>query len=248
MRVFVLEDDFFIRRKLVSSCIKSGCEVIADVGDIDKETLQKAICMQIDLYILDIEILGNEKGGFEFAKKIHQQNIASQFVYVTNHKELMKESFQNHRAGYPIPYDFLSKHRLALEGYDECIDALVTKFSAHQPPKVKIDNKKIPIDDIMFVEIPYKGILRVYLKNGKFIPLETPLKNLCDPQSEYYIQTLIPIHKSLLVNEDFIVDATKDKVGEHPATLYFKDENGKVLERKTGTKNAVKLYKKYRKR
>jgi len=246
MRVFLLEDDFSFRLKLVKSFIKNGCEVVAHVSDASRESFTKAISSYIDLFVLDIELLSDEKAGFEFAKKLYQQNKSVQLVYLTSRKEFLKEAFK--REEYPVPYDFLSKNRIFSDGYDEVVNELITKFSAHQPPSVEIDNKKVFINDIMFVEIPYKGILHIYLKDGKFIPLETALKNLENPQSQYYIKTLTRANKNLLVNGDFIVDAEKDKAGEAPTTLVFRTTKGTLLTKETSVKNGVEFYKKYRKK
>jgi DNA-binding LytR/AlgR family response regulator len=243
MRVFIVEDLKLTRDNLVEQFKKQGWTIAGVVSDTSEKSFQMAITSKTDLFILDIG-LEHDKAGFEFAKRLHQNNETVKFVYLTNKKEFFKEAFS--RNEYPTPYDFIPKTDFISKGMDECIENLVIRFSSHQSPRIRLVGQNVSIDDIMLVEIKSKSLLNVYLKDGRILEKPANLKDLINPDKEDFISTLVAAHKNLLVNENTIVSSERKNKKEEPATLIFRATNGKEYRRETSNKRGADFHKRHK--
>lgn len=147
-----------------------------------------------NVYILDIEVPG--KSGLDLAREIRNSNdVDSQLIVVTAHKELLENTFSNRS----LVLNFISKFDNCEENLLSAIRQAYLNASKHKsfPFKTEGLTCTIPYQDILFFEMDNEtGLVSMYTANDSYTirkPIVQIFKELDDPR---FMKT----HKSCIVN------------------------------------------------
>lgn len=208
LNIAICDDDVSITGKLdmilyeiqKEKYINIETEVFWDGKDI-VESVENGT--RYDIIYLDIEM--KEKDGIAAAKQIRQFDRDTLIVYVTNHENYMKSSFDVRPFRFLVkPIDVLEFKICFLDAHNE-----ILKSDFYFRYRYERTNCKIVIKDILYFESQKRKIFIVteeerYCMYGKLNDVEKQLKNCKVP--------FLRIHQSYLVNYMHIVKQAYDFV------------------------------------
>ncbi|MCC5945358.1 MAG: hypothetical protein JJT94_10505 [Bernardetiaceae bacterium] len=228
MKVFLLEDDFHYCKHIKKVLGRLCCEIMHIYQDTQEEgIIEAALSSDIDLYLLDIEIMGQQTAGLEFAKRLrkaqteHKILYQGHIVYLSGH-----QVFDNaYRSDYPTPADYLYKPTSSEQLY-RTLRECITKIKSRQK-YFYINARRYLIDDILYIDtIPEQKLCKVHLKQGNFLITTCTLSDFIDAKREsraYAYGKLSKVNKSLLVNLDNVVRVRKSPTNR-ATRLFFSED------------------------
>jgi len=211
IKILIIEDDILYASKLEIALQELGYEVVCIVDNYS-EAIKCFYATNPDIIIIDISLEG-KYDGIKFAEQIKtdQKNIKP-FIYLTASED--KETFQKAKSTSPCafllkPFDKRSLEysiELALDQFANETTVDVSEIESSYFIKENIfikKNKKIikiPIVDILYIEVEAKYSMLYTVNNNKFI-LRVSLKEIMSLLKKEY---LIRVHRNYLVNSNKI--------------------------------------------
>ncbi len=142
-----------------------------------------------DLIFLDIDM--PEVDGISLAKDIRDKKHKCKIIFITNHEEMVYETFKYE------PFRFIRKYKIDEELEEAVVSILKNHFNSSE--KIIFETKsgkiKISVDDILYFEVQGHSVICVTLKNK--YTLKEPLFKIKKQLNE---ETFLLVHKSYLVN------------------------------------------------
>lgn len=237
LRTIIIEDEQ-TSREILKNYLKKYCPKVTVLGEASN--IDEALILirnnELDLVFLDVEMpYGN---AFDLLEKLG--NVNFEIIFVTAYDQYAIEALNNHAAYYllkPISIDELIK------GVDYIIDFKEQENKLQNTilqPKVSSEKEKITIptqDGFEIIEIQHilyckadDNYTHIYLNNDRKKLVSKTLKYFEDILKE---SSFARIHKSFLVNVNYIVNYKKGKGGSVVLT------NGKELSVSSSKKGAL---------
>jgi DNA-binding LytR/AlgR family response regulator len=179
-----------------------------------------------DLYILDIEM--PQYDGLALAKEIRKENLNVPIVFLTSHKEYMKEVFSIHTFDYVVKP--INKERFFL-----LLDRLTKYLSASRHTFRFIEKKallNVQANDIIYFEKNRRQV-HIHTTRGTYMPYMST-QEITKQLNHHFVQ----IHASYIVNLNYIREIGKNYVllknrdNDHlelPISRKFKDQAFKKI-------------------
>ncbi len=180
-----------------------GLKLEADIFE-KGEDLQAAFWKNnYDLILLDIEM--PNINGYELAAVLKAQNAACEIVFITDHLEMIFDSFQFK------PAAFVPKQALKAE-LTKVMNRLVKQIS--QTDQVYVTKKKTqeritPLKEILYLKYVYDHEVEFTLKDGSRFSETGTMKEF---EAELGAKGFIRIYRDCLVNALYIARLEKDAV------------------------------------
>jgi two-component system, LytTR family, response regulator LytT len=187
-----------------------------------------------DIVFLDIELGIGSINGIETAKKLKKIDDNVLLVFSTNHTEFVYESFEVE------PYRFIVKP-FDLEKFKSVIFAAYKKLQERSNSLYLISDKTsyhVLINDIFYIE-SNKRVLVFHFKDNSI----KSYGKLDDYAQKLYINDFISVHKSYLINFNYVAVFESESIGLRNNVIipisrnkrkYTKDEHAKFVMRKFG--------------
>lgn len=153
------------------------------------------------IYLLDIEL--KEIDGLELAHKIREKNQNAIIIFITNHKELMQSAFEVNAFHFLIkPVDPKQAKQVLLKAiYSLSLNKAIFRY------KVRKTINSIFYDEIILFE-SYKRKITIHTMNTELVFYGS----LNDIIKEVNHQIFVQIHKSYIVNMNYIKNMERDAV------------------------------------
>lgn len=168
------------------------------------EALQAAYWQQnYDLILLDIEMPGIN--GYELAAVLKAQNTACEIVFITDHLEMIFDSFQFK------PAAFVPKQALQSE-LPKALRRLLQKGDGAEPvyvTKKKTQDRVTPLKEILYLKYVYDHEVEFTLKDGSHFSEPGTMKEF---ETELGPKGFIRIYRDCLVNALYIARLERDAV------------------------------------
>jgi two-component system LytT family response regulator len=168
----------------------------------------------VDLIFLDVQM--PELSGIEFAYKISHFNIHPNIVFVTAHDQYLLEALRLNALDFllkPVDFSELQQavQRVKKRSKDGFSDNLKKLLQLNQRKKIKFNTRHGFVtffeDDILYVEAD--GVYSIIrLVNGKEIIIS---QNLGKIEKQLSNKALIKIHRSIIVNANYIFEINRGK-------------------------------------
>ncbi|CEH34145.1 LytR/AlgR family response regulator transcription factor [Romboutsia lituseburensis] len=144
----------------------------------------------IDIFMLDIE-MGN-LSGMDVAREIRKRDNNTQIIFTTGNPSYLQEGYEVRAYRYLIkPFSVyeLKQHVLA------CINDIKIKKSKNIVVQEKNNIYKIPIDEILYIEV-YKKDITIHTQNSEY-QVKMSITNI---EKELIQYNFFRCHRSYLVN------------------------------------------------
>lgn len=144
----------------------------------------------IDIFMLDIE-MGN-LSGMDVAREIRKRDNNTQIIFTTGNPSYLQEGYEVRAYRYlikPFSVDELKQHILA------CINDIKIKKSKNIVVQEKNNIYKIPIDEILYIEV-YKKDITIHTQNNEY-QVKMSITNI---EKELIQYNFFRCHRSYLVN------------------------------------------------
>ncbi|WP_027625741.1 LytR/AlgR family response regulator transcription factor [Clostridium lundense] len=225
MKILILEDDEFQRKKLKSITSKIRDAQVFDV-EFKKDALEICKNEKIDLFLIDIML--HKESGIDFVKEIrlYKQYEFSWVIFITTQEQYITMAFKETHC-----YDFIIKpycEEDILNLTEKIINHERVKEEKNEAKKIQLRLKngiylKLDIEDIYFVEMCGRNSC-FHTKNGKYIVTKMSLKKVLE---EINHPSFIQAHKSFIVNIDNILKTAR--IDSRVSEIYFKHYDEKAL-------------------
>lgn len=212
MNIFILEDDFIQRQRLVRLITEVAKNNSINIHKLLDTSKPKELIDNIDsnrssqmVYFLDIEIKGDEKKGLEVAKAIRALDRFATIIFITTHSEFSVLTYS-----YQVSaLQFLTKDQedsKLKEEITSCLDYVQKSAGLKIPNDVfRFENEyrliEVPYAQISYFETfyqPHKIALITATQRIEFYANLSEIEKMDD--------RLYRCHKSLVVNIENIVD------------------------------------------
>ncbi|WYJ89112.1 two-component system, LytTR family, response regulator AgrA [Enterococcus sp. 9E7_DIV0242] len=216
MNVFVLEDQLYHHNRIASLLSKLQRQMNFMFSSLnyfestEAFLANKGLFTEYDIFILDIEILGDKKAGLKLAATIRREFKQATIIFLTAYGMLMKETFL-----YRIfALDFIEKNlsdELLLQRLCDCIQYVKQGQDNTNAEELFIfSNKyaqiKLPKNDILYFEtLPYKHKIRLIAKN-EVLDFTSSLNEIENLDSSF-----VRCHKAFVVNWANVVTLDKSE-------------------------------------
>ncbi|MCR8744028.1 LytR/AlgR family response regulator transcription factor [Romboutsia lituseburensis] len=144
----------------------------------------------IDIFMLDIEM--GKLSGMDVAREIRKRDNNTQIIFTTGNPSYLQEGYEVRAYRYlikPFSVDELKQHVLA------CINDIKIKKSKNIVVQEKNNIYKIPIDEILYIEV-YKKDITIHTKNSEY-QVKMSITNI---EKELIQYNFFRCHRSYLVN------------------------------------------------
>lgn len=196
--VFTSRYDEYIER-LSGTFPKTQCDVYFSGEDLLR--CYDAGEKPYDLIFLDIEMKGID--GLETARKLRESDENVLIVYVTNYTEYVFESFN------VSPFRFLKKP-ITFEKFSEIMIAAYAKMKKQKKALYFMENRnqlRLYCEDIYYIESS-RRLLLLHAVTG----LHKVYGRMGELSQQLEQQDFVLVHKSFLVNMNYIVEFQKNSV------------------------------------
>jgi DNA-binding LytR/AlgR family response regulator len=155
----------------------------------------------VDILFIDIDMPGYN--GMQIAEYLLNHDYKGLLIFVTNHDELVYQSFKYH------PFGFIRKSYFTQEIEQVILSALKVLFSRQDSISIKINGDMIIIklSDIMYFEAQLNYV-NIFTTNEVYHYRES----LGALENQLAIKGFIRIHKGFLVNQQFVHAIRYDEV------------------------------------
>ena len=188
MKVIIVEDDFIVADHFKLMLKKYDIEVAAIIDNA--EDAIENINTDVDVYFIDIRLRG-QKTGLDLGEELNKTNTP--FVYVSANNEIPMLK----KAALTSPESYITKPYRESDVV-AILEILKTKYLGTLLVKTDHGKKAIKVSDVLYIEAEGAYI--------KIVTKETIYKER-DSINKYeleYGDTLIRIHRSFLVNKDYV--------------------------------------------
>lgn len=226
MRIGCCEDSSQDRAAIQG--ILKALNLTADVFDTG-EALQTAFWKQpYDLILLDIEMPGIS--GYDLASVLKKQNAACEIIFITDHMELILDSFRFK------PAAFVPKQLLQTE-LPKALRRILTKKAGEKP--VLVTNRKkqdriVELSQVMYLKYIYDHEVQFTLKDGSTFSEAGTMKQF---EAELAPQGFIRIYSNCIVNALYVV-----RIEKNAAILANGEQLTIARERREAVKKAYMEY------
>ncbi|WP_270940913.1 LytR/AlgR family response regulator transcription factor [Romboutsia lituseburensis] len=144
----------------------------------------------IDIFMLDIEM--GKLSGMDVAREIRKRDNNTQIIFTTGNPSYLQEGYEVRAYRYlikPFSVDELKQHVLA------CINDIKIKKSKNIVIQEKNNIYKIPIDEILYIEV-YKKDITIHTQNNEY-QVKMSITNI---EKELIQYNFFRCHRSYLVN------------------------------------------------
>nr|NQU91073.1 response regulator [Bacteroidota bacterium] len=215
-KVLVVEDEFVVAMHLCDQLEDLGYDVLKSVTNYD-DAVERLMHDKPDIAILDIKLLGN-KTGIDLAKYIND-NFPIPFIFLTSLNET--RTFEQAKVVNPAAYlkkpfnreDLYRSIELALYKFHPGLETEGSQIGSDLASKdAFIIRKNNLFSKVRFTEITFAKSDHVYAQlytadeNNHLI--RSSMTGLLDRLPENFIR----IHRSYIVNKNFISDLTRQFV------------------------------------
>ncbi|MBL1230512.1 response regulator transcription factor [Enterococcus sp. BWB1-3] len=205
MNVFVLEDELYHHNRIANILSKLQHQMglmFSSLNYYDSaESLlaSKMLFTEEDIFLLDINILGDERAGLVLASRIRHEFKMATIIFFTAHGAMAKEAF-SYRT---FALDFIEKSSSEEKIIEQLISCILhaqnTRNEKSADENIRFSNRfttlNVKKSDILYFEtLPGKHRIRLYTKDGAF-NFSSTLNNL-----EKTEPLFIRCHKAYLVN------------------------------------------------
>lgn len=214
MNIYILEDQIYHQQRIencirhLAQALKLPLNLVVTTGK-PRELLESISSFgQNQLYLLDIQLKGGEKQGFEVAQTIRARDRQAHIIFITAHSEFASITYSYRVAAL----DFISKNQTE-EAFCQALGASIKHIYQsiqHSPAEevfqINQGNRliRVPFREINFIEtssVPHKLTL---LTDHKRIEFYENIKTL-----EKANPGLFRAHKSFLVNPQRIIEINR---------------------------------------
>ena len=220
-------------------------KVIEDVGSICREYLSPDVKLygfrsaesllknldkidgDIDLFILDIEMLGRD--GLWLRKELERYRYGSSIIYLTSHDELVQEAFGRYVIGFVDKVSFLNdKNKLV-----DKLKLFEQETKADETIRVKYDQKVLFIQKrkIILIEAEhvYSNLEYVIDEkiNGSFVTERKLIRKSLKEWEDELGNNFIRISKRYIINLDYVQRINQDIVLKNGKELKIPKVNQK---------------------
>lgn len=210
LSILIAEDEQPARAKLLRQLSSlSNVEVIAAVED-GEQAVELALQHNPDIVLLDIQM--PKLNGFEVLQKL-QNN--SQIIFTTAYDSYAVKAFEAAAVDYLLKPFSTERLQLAIE---RAQDRLTLK--ANTKPKLKVliakignANRIIPVPDVALINAE-DGLTMI--SGGNF---SLPIDYSLDDITELLPNNFVRVHRSYIVNIDYITELRKLENSKHSLTL-----------------------------
>lgn len=213
IKIAICDDELYccdqIKDSILTYSIKTGIEVKTELFDSCESLITQYLSgSRFDVIFLDIEFKNSKTermSGIEFGKKLRKlyESDNTAIIYVTSYKEYAIDSIKIR------PFDYLQKP-VTYEKLSEVIDLCINNYEKGKKFFEFISNKianRIIISNIRYFEsIGRKIIIHTFHNDYEFYG------KLSDIAAQECLSDFIRIHKSFLVNIDYIEKFTSNSV------------------------------------
>ncbi len=211
----IIVDDEVQAIELLSALLKNipGVEVDKSFSS-PLEAIDYLSKNKSDLIFLDVQM--PDLSGIEFAKTISDLNIDSYVVFVTAHDQYLLDALRVHALDFllkPVGVEELSEAVLRVQKRNrkDHISNLKNLFTANQRKKLRFNTRNGFVtffeDEILFIKADGVYSL-IHLINGKEVIIS---QNLGKIEEQLTIKELIKIHRSVIVNANYIFEINRGK-------------------------------------
>lgn len=201
MKIGICEDSPKDRAAIQS--VLSALKLKADAFS-NGEELQAAFWQQnYDLILLDIEL--PNINGYELATVLKAQNAACEIIFITDHLEMIFDSFQFK------PAAFVPKQVLAVE-LPKALRRLMQQTDPTIPvykTKKKTQDRITPLREVLYLKYVYDHEVEFTLKDGTCFSEPGTMKEF---ETELGAKGFIRIYRDCLVNALYIARLERDVV------------------------------------
>ncbi len=152
-----------------------------------------------DLLILDID-MGDKINGVEFAKRLRNENISSDILFVSNCEDKAFDAFEVKPLGFIRKKNFIND----LKRY---IPKIISSLKERKQPRVLLLNKgknevvQVDINDIVYVEGNFKQQIFYTKDPDVYYIVRKTMKHI---EEELYNSGFIRTHSSYIVNSKYV--------------------------------------------
>lgn len=206
MKVLIADDEPLARDRLARMAAQlPGCEVLDEQAATGKQTLELCERLQPDILLLDIQM--PEMDGLEVAAALSRKKNPPAIIFCTAHDEFALPAFAVNALGYLVKPVRMEQLQQTMERalLPNPMQRAALRRSSEQPPaRTHISTKShkgiecIALDEILYFLAEHKYVT-IYHTKGETL-IDESLKAL----ENEFPQQLIRIHRSVLVNRDYI--------------------------------------------
>ena len=169
---------------------------------------------EVDLIFLDIQM--PEISGIEFAETISQLNLHPDVIFVTAHDQYLLDALRVNALDYLLkPVDVLELEkavsRVQKRNKKDFRESIQNLVASNQKKKLKFNTRNGFVTfyetDVLYIEAD--GVYsKIHLINGKEIIIS---QNLGKIEEQLKAKELIKIHRSVIVNANYIFEINRGK-------------------------------------
>lgn len=190
MRIYLCDDELKIRDKIsaeVAEVLPNADVKLFSDGNVLLEHMNQEVC---DILLLDIDM--PELSGMEVAARLTGLLKKPLLIFITNHDELVYESFRYH------PFGFVRKQFLSKELHKVLKDCVAELEQGRKHFNFRTEGKEVCLllSEIFFFESE-GNYLKVYTENGEYRFRST----ITAVESSLEKDGFIRVHKGFLVNQ-----------------------------------------------
>ncbi|MET0282091.1 MAG: LytTR family DNA-binding domain-containing protein [Steroidobacteraceae bacterium] len=231
LRALVVDDEQPARTRLVALLLELGqVEVVGEARDA-AEALQLLADHEPELLYLDVNMPGMT--GLELARHLGRLPAAPAIIFTTAHDEHAMEAFEAEAVGYLLKPIRKEKLATATDRAQRLsrrqLDAIAGPAPrSHLPVRTRDGVRLLRVEDIIYLLAEQKYTTVRHLAGEDLV--EDSLRTL----EEEFGSRLLRVHRSALVNRDFIEAVERNAEGQHVIRLRGIDKALPVSRRLVG--------------
>lgn len=202
LRIIICDDDkLFLRNisdKIESVLQRNG--ISAKIHSYSRrDEIGLPILKSCDIAFLDIDFGDNRYTGLDIARSIRQYRNDSVIIFVSNYIEYAPEGYEVHAFRYMLKKDLNEKLAEYLLSAADCLKR------TNRVLKIKTYGEII---DLLIAEIQYiesnKRMVSIHIQKGRETKIYTYYASISDLETELEMLGFLRIHKSFLINMNYI--------------------------------------------
>ena len=210
INILIVEDEFLFAKQLQTILGKMGYQVVGVASSFDS-AVALLDSTNIDLAIIDITLEG-EPEGFQIANFINER-IGIPFIYVTSYAD--RPTIQQAKKTLPSSYIIKPFQK---ESIFAAVELAMFNYQQQEKNNKKTDKQsfivkqkdtfvKVFVEDIMYFTTE-RNYAECVTPNGKHLIRKT----MAELEKEFASQRFVRIHKSFLVNLNFLTSHSYEEV------------------------------------